>query len=134
MDHWWGPRVTLFVRTEAFSTELAEDIRRVMGEELPFEIRGFPTHMHEADRATGSVFMTTTATRPINHMVVTTTARRFFAHYLGAHPLDDPLSQPQWLAMPEQHLRTVASGGVWYDEPGEVTRARDILRWYPDQI
>ncbi|HET6320212.1 MAG TPA: hypothetical protein VFG86_27455 [Chloroflexota bacterium] len=42
MDHWWGPRVTLFVRTEAFSTELAEDIRRVMGEELPFEMGPSP--------------------------------------------------------------------------------------------
>ena len=65
-DHWWGPRVTLFLRGEEFTSELADQIRDLMAAELPFEVHGFPTHMREVDRATGSVFMERTNQRPIN--------------------------------------------------------------------
>lgn len=33
--------------------------------------------------------------------------------------------------MPEQRLRTIACGSVWHDEPGEVTRVKALLKWYP---
>jgi hypothetical protein len=36
--------------------------------------------------------------------------------------------------MPEQHLRTVTCGGVWHDGVGELTRAREILCWYPHDV
>jgi hypothetical protein len=68
MDHWWGPRVTLFLRSEDYTQALGDEIRRVLADELPFEIHGFSTHMHEVDRATGSVFLARTDQRPINHM------------------------------------------------------------------
>ena len=57
MDHWWGPRLQVFVRTEDDAPELRADIKRVLGDELPFEVRGYSTHLHEVDVATGSVFM-----------------------------------------------------------------------------
>src|SRR6516225_2012110 len=52
MDHWWGPRLEVFLRTEDFTPELRDEIHAVLAEQLPFEFRGFPTHMHEVDRAT----------------------------------------------------------------------------------
>jgi hypothetical protein len=134
MDHWWGPSVEIFLRTEDFTSGLHDEIHAALADQLPFEYRGFPTHMREVNRATGTVFMATTDQRPINHLVRVTTVRAFLTNYLGAQPLDDPLSPGQWLAMPEQHLRTIASGGIWHDEPGELPRARTILRWYPDQL
>jgi hypothetical protein len=134
MDHWWGPRLEIFLRAEDFTPQLGDEIRAVLGEQLPFEFRGLPTHMHELDRATGSVFMAPTQQRPINHLVHVTTVRAFLTMYIGAQPLDEPLSLGQWLGMPEQHLRTVASGGVWHDDPGELSRARELLHWYPDQL
>jgi hypothetical protein len=134
MDHWWGPRVEIFLRSEDFTPTLRDEIRGILAEQLPFEFRGFPTHMDEVDRATGSVFMATMQRRPINHLVRVTTVRAFLTNYVGAQPLDKPLSLGQWLAMPEQHLRTIASGGIWHDETGELSRARTILRWYPDQL
>jgi hypothetical protein len=133
MDHWWGPRVAVFLRSEDFAPALADDIKQVMGNELPFEVRGFPTHMHVVDEATGSVFMARTDQRPINHMVDVTTAREFLGSYLGVQPLDG-LAPLDWLAIPEQNLRTVTSGGVWHDAIGELTRAREVLRWYPDDV
>jgi hypothetical protein len=134
MDHWWGPSVQLFLRSEDFTPSLADEIHGVLGNLLPFEFRGYPTHMHELDRASNSVFMARAEQRPINHLVRITTARAFLIDYLGAQPLDDPLSPAQWLAMPEQHLRTIASGGVWHDTPGELTAARTALVWYPNQL
>jgi Domain of unknown function (DUF4037) len=130
MDHWWGPRVQLFVA----ATQAAHKIHAVLANELPFDIRGFPTHMHVEDAATGSVFMCHTDHRPINHMVHVTTAREFFTDYLGTDPLDGPPRAVEWLTMPEQHLRTIASGGVWHDDTGQLTHTRDVLRWYPDDV
>jgi hypothetical protein len=131
MDHWWGPRLMLCLPSEDYTQALADEIRRVLGAELPFEIHGFPTHMEEVDRATGTVFMAPTDQRPINHMVSVTTARTFLSEYLGTQPLDAPLEPADWLAMPEQNLRTVASSGVWHDDIGDLTRARELLHWYP---
>ena len=133
-DHWWGPRVTLFLRGEEFTSMLADQIRDVMAAELPFEVHGFATHMREVDRATGSVFMERTNQRPINHLVEVTSAPRFFAGYLGVDPLAAPLAPADWLPISEQHLRTVASGGVWHDGTGDLERARGILRWYPHDV
>jgi hypothetical protein len=127
MDHWWGPRVQLFLDSDG----PADEIVRVMAMELPFDVRGFATHMHVEDESTGSVFMRHTSQRPINHMVQVTTVHRFFGGYLGT--ADQP-SAAEWLTMPEQHLRTVASGGIWHDDSGTLTRARARLRWYPDDL
>lgn len=134
MDHSWGPRVTIFLRTEDYSQELADEIRKTMSEELPFDVHGFPTHMEEVDRSTGSVFMQLKTQRPINHMVFVSTARSFFQNYLGNNPLDTSPTPAEWLAMPEQHLRTIAYGGVWHDEPGEITHVKALLRWYPTDL
>jgi hypothetical protein len=134
MDHWWGPRVMLFLRSEDYTPALAEEIRQALGNELPFEVHGFSTHMREVDRATGTVFMQRTDQRPLNHLVLVTSASRFFDGYLGVDPLDRPLTPAEWLATPEQRLRTVASGGVWHDGTGELERARRLLRWYPHDV
>jgi hypothetical protein len=124
MDHWWGPRVELFLRDEGASRELRDEIRGSLANELPFEFRGAPTPYARRRRGDGSVFVAQTDQRPINHLVVVRSVRRFLANYLGSQPLDEPLSPAQWLSMPEQHLRTIASGGVWRDDIGELTRTR----------
>jgi hypothetical protein len=128
MDHWWGPRLQLFLDSD----EQAQAITRVMGEELPFEVRGFPTHMHVIDASTNTVVMQHTTERPINHMVQVTTVGAFFRGYLGIERT--PSTVVEWLTMPEQHLRTVASGAIWHDDAGELTAARERLRWYPDDL
>jgi hypothetical protein len=55
--------------------------------------------------------------------------------YLGIdHLLNTPPTAAEWLALPEQQLRTIRSGGVWHDGTGELTRLREMLHWYPDQV
>ena len=133
MDHGWGPRTSLFLAEADYSRPLADRIIRVLGDELPFEVRGFPIHLaHNRD---GTDVMAHSTTRPIAHGVSVTTVRRFFRRYLDADPLADaPLRPDEWLAIPEQHLRTVTAGGVFHDGTGELTRAREQLRWYPRDV
>ena len=134
MDHWWGPRLTLFLQSEDYSEAFAQEIREVLGNVLPLEIHGFPTHMEEVNRATGTVFLAPATRRPINHMVFVTSVRSFCQSYLGVLPVEGGLSPAEWLVMPEQHLRTIVSGGVWYDGTGELTSLRELVRWYPADV
>jgi hypothetical protein len=90
--------------------------------------------MHAEDVTTGTVYMQSTDERPINHMCFIGTVAQFMRGYLGINALDHPLSTGEWLALPEQHLRTIRSGGVWHDGTGELTRLRTLLHWYPENI
>jgi Domain of unknown function (DUF4037) len=101
---------------------------------LPFEVHKFPTHLHEENVATGSVFMRRTTQRPLNHAAFISTTAQFTNWYLGMDVLGRALAPPEWLALPEQHLRTIRHGGVWHDGTGELTRLRELLDWYPDQV
>ncbi|MBV9134932.1 MAG: DUF4037 domain-containing protein [Chloroflexi bacterium] len=134
MDHWWGPRVGLYLREQDYSDELRDEIEHMLGMQLPHSVRGFSTHMHVEDVTTGSVFMRSTDERPINHMCSIGTVAQLTRWYLGINVLDHPLSPGEWLALPEQHLRTIRSGGVWHDGTGELARLRTLLHWYPDHI
>lgn len=133
MDHDGGPQVELYLADADYSDDLVAEIRRVMADELPFEIASYPTHFATPEVHGG--FVTATDQRPISHKVRVSTARRFFVRYLGVDPLDAAgLSAAAWLAIPEQHLRTVTVGGVFRDDLGDLLRARDVLRWYPHDV
>ena len=143
MDHDWGPQLTLFLSEADYSEDLAEEIRRVMSDELPFEVAGIPTHfepfpdlgMTPDGRLLHGGHMVTRHQRPIRHKVSVHTVRRFCLGYLGVDPLDPAgLPAAAWLAIPEQHLRTLAVGGVFRDDLGELARARAVLRWYPHDL
>jgi hypothetical protein len=43
-DHDWGPQLGLFFAEADFSPDLAQHIRKLLADELPFEIAGYPTH------------------------------------------------------------------------------------------
>jgi hypothetical protein len=134
MDHWWGPRVSVYLREQDYSDALRDEIQHMLGMHLPFTVRGFPTHMHAEDVSTGTVYMQASQERPINHMCFIGTVARFMRSYLGINVLDHALAAGEWLALPEQHLRTIRSGGVWHDGTGELTRLRTLLHWYPERI
>jgi hypothetical protein len=70
---------------------------------------------------------------PVRHRVVVTDAGQWLCDLLGfdarrgAGLLD-------WLATPTQRLAEAAGGAVFHDGLGELTAARERLRWYPDQV
>lgn len=126
MDHGWGPKLTLFLREEDF-TRFGGEVGRVMADELPFTVRGFPTHLDPAADQ-----MRHLGTRPIRHGVAVSTVPRFFRAYLGLD-VAEPILPAVWLTMPAQRLRTVASGRVFHDEVG-LSDIREALRWYPHDV
>src|SRR6266508_5696115 len=67
-------------------------------------------------------------------MAFVSTVSEFANGYLGLSAVDREPTPEEWLVMPEQHLRTVASGGIWHDDTGEVTRLRNWLSWYPEDV
>ena len=68
MDHWWGPRISVYLREQDYSDELRDEIKHMLGMQLPHTLLGFSTHMHAEDVSTGTVYMQETRERPINHM------------------------------------------------------------------
>jgi hypothetical protein len=130
MDHHWGPKTELFV-LETDHARYAAEIVRVLGETLPFEFHGYPTHFATPEISGG--ILTRTESRPIHHGVTVHTPAAFFTRYLGRDPRQG-MRVADWLVMPEQFLRTIASGQVFHDGLGELERVRERLRYYPRDV
>jgi hypothetical protein len=135
-DHFWGPLLNVFLMEDDYAL-LAEQINGALADELPLEVRGFPTHFQpfEGDEAhLGHLgHMQSTATHPINHGVMLSTVRRTFRAFLGVDALE-PIEPLDWLVMSEQHLLMLTSGAVFHDGSGELGRARAALAYYPHDI
>ncbi len=114
-DHDWGPRVLLFAHP-ADVTPLRE---RIIGL-LPPEFAGYPTSFG-SDR------------NPVAPGVTVTDTTTWFTARLGFDPRRPPTTL-DWLATPWQNLAEVTSGEVFHDGLGELTPARNTLRWYPADL
>ena len=56
----------------------------------------------------------------------------FFRRAVGSP--NGVLTAAEWLAVPEQALAEATNGEVWLDNWGEVTRIREDLRYYPEDL
>ena len=130
MDHDWGPRLMLFLTPADHDTH-ANEIDRVLREELPFEIRGYPTNLSRHED--GTALMLSTDSQPINHGVMLLTVKGFFPHVLGFDPTGD-VRAVDWLSVPENHLLMVTAGRVFHDGLGQLEPIRAKLRYYPHDV
>ena len=64
------------------------------------------------------------------HGVLRTT--EFFAEKTGS--TDGKLTFEQWLSMPEHALLEATNGEIWFDNFGEVTRVRERLAYFPEDV
>jgi hypothetical protein len=129
-DHGWGPKVTLFL-LQKDCIQLKEQIPEVLSRKLPGEIRGYPTNFDFPFSGEGS--MVPAETGRINHWVGVTTIPDFFEAYLGINPTES-ISVVDWLTIPQNHLRTVASGVVFHDGLDQLGKIQQRLGWYPKDI
>jgi hypothetical protein len=127
-DHQWGPRVQLFVR----ELDCADDVCRVLADELPTTIAGFSTHFGPTEEE-GVVRLTATDSGPVNHRVETLLLGDFLRRELGVDPRDG-LTAADWIATPTQRLLELTAGEVFDDPIGELTRVREQLSWYPHDV
>jgi hypothetical protein len=135
-DHYWGPLLELFVSAEE-RERWGQQIHDVLAAELPFEVRGYSTHFRPFE-GTEARFgrlghLAQSAERPINHGVSVMSVRGFFRSWLQVDPLRE-LEPVEWLLMSEQNLLMVTSGRVFFDGPGELSRARRALTYYPHEV
>jgi hypothetical protein len=135
-DHFWGPLLNLFLLEDDLA-RWGPSLDERLAAELPFEIHGFSTHFRpfEGDEARlGHLgHMAPRAERPINHGIMCNAVRGYFGGYLGVDPLSD-LRAVDWLVMSEQNLRMLTGGRVFHDGPGQLTRVRARLAYYPRDV
>jgi hypothetical protein len=108
-DHGWGPRLLIFL-------ERAADVRL----DLPEEFAGWPVR-YGWDGV------------PEDHHVTVTDLGAWLVEHMGVDATRE-LRIEDWLVTPQQKLLEVVGGAVYADELGELTRVRDRLAWYPEEV
>ena len=121
-DHGWGPRVVVFF-DDGF--DLSRDGRiallKAIDARIPADFLGYSTRFAASE---GS---------PERHQVMLTTVGEWSALALGFDPRR-AIADADWLSAPSQLLLEATAGAVFEDATGELTRARERLRWYPDDV
>lgn len=114
-DHHWGPRANVMVLPEDEQT-LLPGVHEILSTHLPGSFQGFPISRDVLIMAG----------------VCCTTVDRFFEYFLGTKQLPD--NDLDWLKLCEVDLLHVTSGAVEIDGPGELTRRRQALAYYPENV
>ena len=120
-DHDWGPRLQLFLDPDQAEPITSMLVTSMLAERLPAVFRDYPV----AFGVTGD---------PVErNRVQVTGLGSWLTGHLGFDPRRD-VTVPDWLAAPSQRLAEITAGAVFHDGPGELSRARAALAWYPRDV
>jgi len=125
MDHEWGPRISIFLQ-EDDKIRYAEEINQALRKMLPAKYKGINLMWKKP-----GVDIHNTREKALYHVYVTSVADAL-DFYGGIKEL--PLREIDWLKVSEQHLLEFTAGVVYKDEIGELTQARELLGYYPDNV
>ena len=121
-DHDWGPRLQVFL-TDNDAGHRAQAVTTMLESGLPERFRGYPVRFPLAKEPDGVA----------RHRVEVTGLGSWLTGWLGFDPRREP-TLLDWLATPTQRLAEFTAGEVFHDGPGELTRAREHMAWYPDDV
>ena len=116
-DHAWGPQLHVLVAPDAI-----DDVRALVDTGLPETYRDWPTRYSlgaPSDRVMHYVFVMTTG--------------QLFVDRLGFDATQG-ITTADWLTTPQQRLLEVTRGAVYHDDAGELTKTREALAYYPDDV
>jgi hypothetical protein len=130
-DHEWGPRLLLFLAEFDYSAR-TEEISARLGAALPSIFRGYSTNF-TAHNAEGVRLMESAIPGAVRHHIDIHTVRGFMAREVGI-AADEPLSDVDWLLMPQQRLLGITSGAVFHDGLHELVPLREKLAYYPREV
>ncbi len=128
-DHNWGPRVHIMVARPDFdghARRLVDEFSKVapptyLGEPIGWRSRPHPPA--NGDESAGA----------IEHgLEFHTLETRLEAHF--AVRSVENLTALQWLAFAEQKLLAFTAGAVFHDDDNRLTRARERLHYFPDDV
>lgn len=125
MDHEWGPRVSIYL-PEHDQERYAKDLMTAFHEALPPKFKGFDMMWRKP-----GVDVHNTSKAILYHVGVGTVTNALM-FYGGITAL--PFQDLDWLRVSEQHLLEFTNGVVYRDDVGELTRAREQLAYYPDNV
>jgi len=125
MDHMWGPRVTIFL-AEQDHERFGKNVQSAFRELLPMEFKGFDMTWMKP----GVDIIDTSEVQLYSVWTTTVSGALGFCGGLGALPLKDA----DWLKVSEQHLVEFTNGVVYRDDLGELTKARELLSYYPNAV
>jgi uncharacterized protein DUF4037 len=115
IDHGWGPRLAVWVEEHA-----VEPARLAIDASLPDSHDDWPI------RYGWDAY-------PVRHYVGVSTAHDWLRLHLGFDPREE-CSLVDWLATPQELLLEVVRGAVYHDALGELTRVREQLAYFPDDV
>ena len=121
-DHDWGPRLQVFLGADDPERH-AGPVTDMLAERLPAVFRGYPVAFEVTRKPGGGA----------RHRVEVTALGGWLVRRLGFDPRAGVTPQ-DWLATPYQRLAEITAGAVFHDEPGELSRVRARLTWYPPDI
>jgi hypothetical protein len=130
MDHDWGPKLQIFLNDSDYIS-VKEDLDSTLRQNLPYEVRGFPTNF--VCNEDGTVKMSPIKNGPINHEIDINTISGFFIEYLGFNPVED-LRIIDWLVLPQQVLLSIANGRVFHDGLKGMKDIISKLEYYPHDL
>ncbi|MGN6485347.1 MAG: DUF4037 domain-containing protein [Thermomicrobiales bacterium] len=131
MDHDLGPPCVVFVPDDVRES-MAPWLDQTLRDQLPRAFLGFPTGVgYHPD---GATFMAgSDAGAPFVHRVRITSPAQILHDLIDIRSLDD-LSPSLWVTTPQQKLLELTAGAIFRDDTGEITRIRQALAWYPDDV
>lgn len=121
-DHDWGPRLQLFLAAGGTDRHAAE-ITAMLTSRLPATFRSYPTAFPSTKEPGGLARLRVKVTEP----------GAWLTGQLGFDPRQ-PITVTDWLVTPTQRLAEVTGGAVFHDGPGDLSRARARLSWYPRDV
>ena len=121
-DHDWGPRLQIFL-PDNDADRHATALTAMLASRLPESFRGYPVAFPVTREPGGTV----------RHRVEVTGLGPWLTSHLGFDPRH-AVTLLDWLATPAQRLAEFTTGEVFHDGPGELSRARDTMAWYPHDV
>jgi len=129
-DHHWGPRVLLFLSQKDIGKK--KQISGFLNKNLPATFGGYSTHYGTPDEFGVQILAEAKTGQPINHRIEIHTIESFFKSYLSINP-EKNRTASDWLTFPEQKLRTLRSGKIFYDALGLKTILKK-LHYFPKKV
>jgi hypothetical protein len=120
-DHDWGPRLQIFLSDG--DAAAVPPVAAMLTSRLPASFGGYPVAFPVTREPGGAA----------RHRVEVVRLGDWLTGQLGFDPRHG-VTVPDWLATPAQRLAEFTGGEVFHDEPGELTRAREALAWYPRDV
>jgi len=132
-DHDWGPRMQLFLTAED-AKQVGEEINELLSRELPYEFYGYSTHFgppNESDNGTRK--LEDISAGFVSHRIIVTSLEAYLKDYFPVNVMGE-ISEVDWLVIPQQKLRSIVDGAVFYDGLNILKTIQEKLRWYPESV